>query len=127
MFSSALAVPSQPYYESVTDKAGALLRSMVKNHPFVDGNKRLGLATTFVFLVFNGRLLLCTNEAMVNFALALAASEPAMTWEEVAAWVSENSSEFAQVVERHPEFGEDMIRQLSLAIDEIEELTKANP
>jgi prophage maintenance system killer protein len=43
LLESALALPRQPYYRRLHDKAGALLRSLIKNHPLVDGNKRIGL------------------------------------------------------------------------------------
>ncbi|MCY3646834.1 MAG: type II toxin-antitoxin system death-on-curing family toxin [Chloroflexi bacterium] len=82
---SALGLTQMPYYRGVFEKAGALLRSMVKNHPFVDGNKRLGLTATFVFLAMNGRLLVVTNEEMVDFAKELAATQ--MKWRAVARWL----------------------------------------
>jgi len=89
---SALNLPRQPYYRGLYNKAGALLRSMIKNHPFVDGNKRVGLVTTLNFLLMNNNvLLLATNEEMVQFALELAASEPDMPWQDVAAWIKSNT------------------------------------
>ena len=89
---SAINLPRQPYYRGLHNKAGALLRSMIKNHPFVDGNKRIGLVTTLDFLLMNGHvLLLATNEEMVQFALELAASEPDMPWQDVAAWIRANT------------------------------------
>lgn len=82
---SALGLTEMPYYRGVFEKAGALLRSMVKNHPFVDGNKRLGLTATFVFLAINGRLLVVPNEEMVEFAKELARTQ--MKWRTVARWL----------------------------------------
>jgi death-on-curing protein len=41
-------------YESIYDKAGALLYSIVNGHSFTDGNKRTGLLTTCLFLYYNG-------------------------------------------------------------------------
>lgn len=41
-------------YESIPLKAAALLESLTRNHPLVDGNKRLGFVATLVFLKFNG-------------------------------------------------------------------------
>ncbi len=91
LLDSALSLPRQPYYRTTVDKAGALLRSMVKNHPFVDGNKRLGLATTFLFLWGNGYFFLRpTNDELLAFVLKLAASEPDMPWQEVASWMRQN-------------------------------------
>jgi death-on-curing protein len=91
LLESALALPRQPYYRTIYDKAGALLRSMVKNHPFIDGNKRLGMATTSIFMLMNGRVFWPRNDEMVRFALELAASEPDMSWQEVARWVRRNT------------------------------------
>ncbi len=64
---------------------------MVKNHPFVDGNKRIGTAVTFIFLLFNGYLFAPPRDELVGFALELAASEPDMSWQEVARWVRRHS------------------------------------
>lgn len=44
----------QDLYDSVFDKAGALMHSLIFNHPFVDGNKRTATASTIVFLELNG-------------------------------------------------------------------------
>ena len=41
-------------YPDIWTKAAALLQSLVKNHPLVDGNKRLGWLATAVFLALNG-------------------------------------------------------------------------
>ena len=91
LLESALGLPRQPYYKTIYDKAGALLRSMVKNHPFVDGNKRLGMATTSIFMLMNHRVFWPPNEEMVRFALELAASEPDMSWREVARWIRKHT------------------------------------
>ena len=84
---SALNVIRQPYYRRLHDKAGALLRSMIKNHPFVDGNKRIALVTTHNFLGMNGQvLILATSAEMIETALNIAKSEPDTPWQDVAAW-----------------------------------------
>ena len=56
---SALAQPYMTFggedlYPTIPEKAAALGFSLIKNHPFVDGNKRLGHAAMEVFLVLNG-------------------------------------------------------------------------
>ena len=56
---SALAQPRASFggvdlHASLPDKAAALCFSLVNNHPFVDGNKRLGHAATETFLILNG-------------------------------------------------------------------------
>lgn len=80
-----MGLTEQPYYRGVFEKAGALLRSMVKNHPYVDGNKRLGLAATFLFLALNGRILVASNDELVEFAKELAGTQ--MKWRTVARWL----------------------------------------
>jgi death on curing protein len=56
---SAVAQPQMTFggedlYPTVVDKAAALGFSLVMNHPFVDGNKRIGHAAMETFLVLNG-------------------------------------------------------------------------
>ena len=92
LLESALALPRQtfqgkPLYRSIYDKAGVLLRSIIKNHPFVDGNKRIAVSTTVVFLFINRHLFLATDEEMLNFALDVARSEPDMPWPQVSEWI----------------------------------------
>ena len=56
---SALAQPQMTFggedlYPTLVDKAAALGYALIKNHPFLDGNKRTGHAAMEVFLVLNG-------------------------------------------------------------------------
>ena len=92
LLDAALALPRQtfhgrPLYRTLYDKAGVLLRSMIKNHPFVDGNKRIGLSTTALFLFMNEHLFIASDEEMVQFALEVARIEPDMDWRDVADWI----------------------------------------
>lgn len=50
---AALHRPQTGYYDTLVHEAAALLESLVQNHPFVDGNKRVAFAIT-VFLRING-------------------------------------------------------------------------
>ena len=54
LLESALARPRSGYYKTLSEQAAALMHSLTKNHAFVDGNKRMGLALTSVFLMMNG-------------------------------------------------------------------------
>jgi death-on-curing protein len=45
---------------------------LVKNHPFIDGNKRAGLACCLVFLRLNGHRIRATDDALVNLVLGVA-------------------------------------------------------
>lgn len=51
---AALFRPQTGYYEDIVAEAAALLESLAKNHPFIDGNKRIAFAATDVFLRING-------------------------------------------------------------------------
>jgi death-on-curing protein len=51
---SALYRPQTGYYQDIVAEAAALLESLVANHPFVDGNKRIAFAAADVFLRING-------------------------------------------------------------------------
>ncbi len=51
---SALHRPQTGYYETLVHQAASLLESLVQNHPFLDGNKRVAFAVTDVFLRING-------------------------------------------------------------------------
>jgi death on curing protein len=51
---SALHRPQTGYYDTIIHEAAALMESIAKNHPFVDGNKRVAFAVTDVFLRING-------------------------------------------------------------------------
>ena len=51
---AALFRPQTGYYEDIVAEAAALMESLAINHPFVDGNKRVGLAVCDVFLLING-------------------------------------------------------------------------
>ena len=51
---AALFRPQTGYYEDIVAEAAALLESLVINHPFVDGNKRIAFAAADVFLRING-------------------------------------------------------------------------
>jgi death-on-curing protein len=54
---SALFRPRTGYYRDVVEEAAALFESLVQNHPFIDGNKRVAFAVMDVFLRVNGRAL----------------------------------------------------------------------
>jgi death-on-curing protein len=51
---AALYRPQTGYYKDTIEQAAALMESLAINHPFVDGNKRIGFAATDVFLRING-------------------------------------------------------------------------
>jgi death-on-curing protein len=78
MLESALYRPLQKeaYGEpDLSELAAAYLFGIVKNHPFVDGNKRTGLAAADLFLYFNGFSLEAEQEDLIQFVLMVAAGD----------------------------------------------------
>ena len=62
-------------YVSVHEKAAALLHALARNHPLVDGNKRLSLAATLAFYGLNGLQLTMTNDEAYNLVIAVAVGQ----------------------------------------------------
>jgi death on curing protein len=62
-------------YPSFHEKAAALLHSIARNHPLVDGNKRLALAATIAFYGLNGLRLTLSNDEAYALIMAVAAGE----------------------------------------------------
>ena len=80
MLDSALNAPFQTFggedvYPSLQKKAARLCFGLVKNHPFVDGNKRIGAHAMLVFLALNGIELQHTQSELSDVILQLAAGE----------------------------------------------------
>lgn len=78
MLESALNRPlqKQAYGEpDMAELAAAYLFGVVKNHPFVDGNKRTGFAAADLFLYFNGLSIEADQEDVIQFVTMVAAGE----------------------------------------------------
>lgn len=78
LLDSALAAPFQSFgdqslFPSVEQKAARLGYGLVKNHPFLDGNKRTGAHVMLVFLALNGVELEYTQQELVDIILTVAA------------------------------------------------------
>lgn len=80
LLQSALEAPFQSFggedlYPSVQQKAARLGYGLIKNHPFLDGNKRAGTHVMLVFLYLNGIELDYTQKELEDIILSVAASE----------------------------------------------------
>jgi death-on-curing protein len=75
----------QDLYPELFIKAGVLMDSLIRNHPFVDGNKRTGIAAAALFLRINGYWLDASNVELEKFTLEAARSQH--TTHELAAWL----------------------------------------
>ena len=60
-------------HESLVEKGAAYLFHLVRNHPFVDGNKRVGLAVSLVFLRLNGVTIRASDDELVDLVTGVAA------------------------------------------------------
>ncbi len=74
---------------SVFELAASYAMGIVKNHPFLDGNKRTGFVAAALFIELNGFSFQATEEEAVLETLALAASHS--TEADYAAWLERNS------------------------------------
>ena len=80
LLQSALEAPFQSFggddiYPSIQQKAARLGYGLIKNHPFLDGNKRIGTHVMLVFLCLNGIELDYTQKELEDIILSVAASE----------------------------------------------------
>jgi death-on-curing protein len=94
LLESAVARPQATYgaedlYPDVFSKAAALMHSLVSNHPFIDGNKRTGIAAAALFLRVNGFLLAVSNRELELFAFEVARGELDMP--EVVRWLRKHA------------------------------------
>jgi len=76
-------------YPDVAAKAAALMHSLVMNHPFVDGNKRVGAMAMELFLLVNSLALDAVNEELVEVTLAVARGE--VEAEALAIWLRQRT------------------------------------
>ena len=77
LLQSALSMPqagagNQYFHADLFEMAAAYLFHIVRNHPFVDGNKRTGVTAALVFLEMNGIQIRASDEALVQTVLAIA-------------------------------------------------------
>ena len=86
---SALARPQIGYYDDLLDEAAALMESLAKNHPFVDGNKRVAFFGTDAFLAMNGRFIDVDDEEAYAFLMSLFESGT-FRFRELRAWLGQN-------------------------------------
>jgi death-on-curing protein len=89
LLQSALARPMATFdkndlYPDIFSKAAALMHLVIKNHPFVDGNKRTAVTTASLFLLRNGYCLRSSNKELELFTLKVTAKDVEL--HEIAKW-----------------------------------------
>lgn len=78
----------QEFYLTKEEKGALIGYSLISNHAFVDGNKRIGVYAMLTFLEVNGIRLDCTNEDVVHIGLSVA--DGSMDYEALLTWVREH-------------------------------------
>lgn len=94
LFHSAVERPKAQYggkflYNSLWLAGAALLQSLVKNHPFVDGNKRTAFFSTMRLLYKNGFQLKADNSKIIKLMIAVSIGNK--TVKQIAKWLKDNS------------------------------------
>jgi len=94
LLDSALNRPFQTFdgqelYPTPIDKAAAILESIVKNHPFTDGNKRTGYVLARLLLM-NGQLdIKADQEQKYQFVISISTGD--LSFEQIKEWIEKNS------------------------------------
>ena len=87
---SALARPFGTFdqvnlYPSPEERAAALIESIIKNHPFIDGNKRIGYVLVRLTLLNEGMDILATEEEKYHFVIEIASAK--IDYESILNWI----------------------------------------
>lgn len=93
LLESALFTPFQSFdgnemFPSLQQKAARLGFGLVQNHPFVDGNKRIGAHAMLVFLALNGVELAYTQQELSGMILDVAAGK--QSFEDMVVWIQQH-------------------------------------
>ncbi len=78
------------FYPNPEEKAGAILESIVKNHPFIDGNKRTGYVLMRLILKNFGKDMQATQDEKYDFVIAVASGQ--LDFQEIATWIKQRTT-----------------------------------
>ena len=90
LLDSALYRPRTGYYNDLIEMAAALFESLMNNHPFIDGNKRVAFFSTDVFLRLNGYKIKVESKTAHAFLMKLFEANHC-DLEHLAPWVRSNT------------------------------------
>lgn len=94
LLESALARPRSGYYQTLFEQAAALLQSLVMNHCFVDGNKRMAMGCALIFLDWNGFEINAGGEEAERFLIDKVILGK-IDVGEIAKWLADHASPLA--------------------------------
>lgn len=94
LLDSALNAPFQTFdgkeiYPALLSKAAVMCRSIISNHPFVDGNKRIGIHVMLIFLELNGIELQYSQNELIELGLRVASSN--LSGDDILKWLIEHA------------------------------------
>ena len=104
LLQSAVSQPEATYsgrylHNDLFEMAAAYLFHIVQNHPFIDGNKRVGLEAALLFLEINGVSVEATDDALVDLVLETAQGQKSK--ERIAGFLRSHASGSGEPVDEH--------------------------
>lgn len=95
LLDSALNAPFQTFdgkelYPALLSKAAVMCRSIISNHPFVDGNKRTGIHVTLIFLELNGIELQYSQNELIELGLGVASGQ--LSSDDILKWLIKHTN-----------------------------------
>ena len=93
LLDSALKTPFQTFggnnlYPDILDKASQLCYSLIENHPFIDGSKRIGVHLMLLFLKLNNIEVNYSQQELIDFGLDIASGK--MSKNDIKGWIIEH-------------------------------------
>ena len=94
LLESALSRPFQTFdkqelYPTAAKKAAALIESILVNHPFLDGNKRIGYVLMRLLLLESDMDIIASQDDKYNFVISIAKGN--LSFEKITEWIDQNS------------------------------------
>lgn len=87
---SKVTFAGEDLYKSIEEKCSNICYSIINNHAFIDGNKRIGIYTMLVLLEYNKIKLLFTQEELINLGLGIAKGE--LKQENILEWITNHKN-----------------------------------
>lgn len=93
LLDSALQAPFQTFdgvwlYPTIERMAAQLGYALIMNHPYIDGNKRIGVTAMVIFLEMNDILITCTDDELIELGLGIAAGK--LSDADILKWIQEH-------------------------------------
>jgi death-on-curing protein len=96
LLKSAISRPYQTFnqedlYKTPIEKAAAIIESVIKNHPFLDGNKRTGYVLMRLILLEKGLDILANQNDKYDFVISVASGE--LSYDQIKGWIKNHMIE----------------------------------